>query len=95
MVFYSKGVIYPLVPKVIASYDDVVMTKGSAQTPLGELVNRLIDEEYRPEGERLKVLLLSASDSPDTLVLDNPIPNDKRSKTGKPTAFTMGLEMAV
>jgi len=71
--FYSKGVIYPLVPKVIASYDDVVMTKGSAETPLAELVNQLIDEGYRPEGERFKILLLSAPDSPDTLVLDNPI----------------------
>jgi hypothetical protein len=36
------------------------------------------------------VILLSAPDSPDTLTLPKPVPNDKRSKTGKPTAFTMG-----
>jgi hypothetical protein len=34
--------------------------------------------------------MLSAPDSPETLKLAKPIPNDKRSKNGKPTAFTMG-----
>ena len=37
-----------------------------------------------------KVLMLSAPDSPETLRLDRPIPNDKLSKTGKTTAFTVG-----
>ncbi|WP_199169827.1 hypothetical protein [Rhodopirellula bahusiensis] len=35
-------------------------------------------------------MMLSAPNSPDTIKLDQPIPNDKRSKSGKPTAFTMG-----
>lgn len=88
--FYSKGIIYPLVPKIIATYDDVVMEKGTLDGNLGELVNRLITEGFRPEGERFKVLMLSSPDSQDTLELEKPIPNDKRSKSGKPTAFTMG-----
>jgi len=36
------------------------------------------------------VLMLSATDSPETLRLDRPVLNDKLSQTGKTTAFTMG-----
>ena len=54
------------------------------------VVNRLLKEEARPVSGLFKVLLLSAPDSQDTLILANPISNDKRSKSGKPTAFTMG-----
>ena len=52
--FYSKGVVYPLIPKITASYDDVVMEKGVHTGQLGDLVDRLIDEELRPAGERFK-----------------------------------------
>lgn len=88
--FYSKGVIYPLVPKIIDVFDEVEMRCGVHEGPLGELVKRLVESEKRPEGGLFKVLLLSGPESPDTLHLAGPIPNDKRSKTGKPTAFTMG-----
>jgi hypothetical protein len=88
--FYSKGVIYPLVPKIIATFDEVEMQRDTHEGDLGTLVNRILDEELRPEGKQFKVLLLSSPDSPDTIKLAQPIPNDKRSKTGKPTAFTMG-----
>ncbi len=88
--FYSKGAIYPLVPQILASEDEVEMRKGLYKGELGKLVNRLVDEGRRPEGGHFKVLLLSAPDSENTLKLTGPIPNDKRSKTGKPTAFTMG-----
>lgn len=88
--FYSKGVIYPLVPKILATFDEVEMRKNAHAGELGVLVNKLLKEEARPIGGLFKVLLLSAPDSPDTLTLVNPISNDKRSKSGKPTAFTMG-----
>lgn len=88
--FYSKGVIYPLVPKIMATFDEVEMARNRYEGELGALVHRLLDGGYRPEGDFFKVLLLSAPDSPDTLKLEAPIRNDKRSKTGKPTAFTMG-----
>ena len=88
--FYSKGVIYPLVPMILESHDDVEMRRDAYEGALGQLVNTLIDEERREEGLRFKVMLLSAPDSTDTLKLEQPIPNDKKSKTGKPTAFTMG-----
>ena len=57
---------------------------------LGRVVNRLLDEKRREEGRRFKVVILSAFDSADTLKLKQPISNDKKSKTGKPIAFTMG-----
>lgn len=90
LAFYSKGRVHPLVPKILETHDDVVMTAGLASGSLGDLVKRLIKEQRRDEGERYKILLLSAPDSPETLHLPGPIPNDMKSKSGKPTAFTMG-----
>ncbi|MEX2215886.1 MAG: hypothetical protein WD768_17375 [Phycisphaeraceae bacterium] len=90
MGFYSAGVIYACVPKIRESYDEVEMRIDAHKGDLGKLVNRLVKEGRRPEGVMNKVMLLSSPDSSDTLKLTRPIPNDKRSKTGKPTAFTMG-----
>lgn len=87
--FYSKGQVYPLVPKILSSYQDIEMKNGVYEGELGKLVARILDEKRRTEGESFKVLLLSSPDSPDTLKLSAPILNDAKSKTGKPTAFTM------
>ena len=54
------------------------------------LVHRLLMEGRRAEQGLFKILMLSAPDSPDTLRLGRPIPNDKLSQSGKTTAFTMG-----
>ncbi len=88
--FYSKGQIYPLVPRILQIHDDVEMLSGLHAGALGELVERLIKEQRREEGGSYKIVMLSAPDSPDTLRLPGPIVNDLRSKSGKPTAFTMG-----
>jgi hypothetical protein len=90
VVFYSKGKIHPLVPRILERHDDVVMLSGQYSGILGVLVERLIKEQRRDEGERYKVLMLSAPDSPDTLRLTGPVSNDLTSKAGKPTAFTQG-----
>lgn len=45
---------------------------------------------YDPKNELYKVFLLSSPDDPKTMELKGPIPNDLESKTGQPTAFTMG-----
>ena len=87
--FYSRGNIHPLVPKIVATHDDVEMKRGKYDGELGKLVDKLLDDELRPEGGVFKVLLLSAPDSPETLKLPQPIPNDKLDKSGKTTAFTM------
>lgn len=88
--FYSKGQVYPLVPRILESHEAVEMKKDLYDGVLGSLVARLVDEKRRTEGELLKVLILSAPNSPETLKLPLPIPNDIQSKTGKVTAFTMG-----
>jgi len=88
--FYSKGVVYPLVPKILSVHDNVVMQKDKYDGELGALVNRLLDERLRAVGNQFKVMLLSSPDAPDTLKLADPIPNDLKSKAGKGTAFTMG-----
>ena len=88
--FYTKGQIYPLVPKILEKHDDVLLVRGQHPGKLGQLVDRLIKEKRREEGGRNKVLLLSAPDSPDTLHLPGPIMNNSMSQTGKPIAFTMG-----
>ncbi len=90
MGFYSKGTIYPLVPKILAIHDEVQMRTGAHKGLLGKLVDHLVSTGKRIEGNSYKVMMLSAPDSPETLKLDKPIANDKRSKSGKPTAFTMG-----
>ena len=77
-------------PLILEAHDDVEMIRGVHTGNLGVLVNRLLDEGRREEGQRYKVFLLSGPDSPDTMKLPKPIPNDKKSKTGKGTAFTMG-----
>lgn len=88
--FYSKGVIYPLVPKILEVHDDVEMVQGKHTDKLGKLVDHLVTSSLRLTDQRYKVILLSPPDSSSTLKLDAEIPNDKRSKSGKPTAFTMG-----
>jgi hypothetical protein len=90
MGFYSKGFIYPLIPKIVEVQDDVVMEKNLHKGRLGELVNFLLERSLRLVNQRYKVFLLSAPDSSDTIKLAEAIPNDKRDKSGKSTAFTMG-----
>lgn len=92
--FYSKGQIYPLVPKIVEVHNEVVFESGRYSGQLGKLVERLIREGRREEGELYKVLLLSAPDSPDTLRLPAPILNNSVAKSGKPIAYTMGQRYA-
>ena len=41
---YSKGVIYPLVPKIVATFDEVEMKENAYDGELGILVNKLVKE---------------------------------------------------
>lgn len=66
------------------------MTFEKHRGTLGQLVDTLVTKGMRPKGGLFKVLLLSPPDAIDTIQLGNPILNDKRSKSGAITAFTMG-----
>ena len=87
--FYSKGNIYSLVPQILEKHDDVTFERSLHEGALGELVNRILDSDDSRTGQRHMVFFLSAPGSSETLDLGKNIPNDKKSKTGKNTAFTM------
>ena len=91
--FYSRGQVYPLVPSILDMQDEVVLERGRYKGPLGKVIDNLIDTIPRSRkevGHSYKVFLLSSPDDPKTIQLEGPILNDLQSKTGQPTAFTMG-----
>ena len=88
LAFYTHGQIYPLVPKILESYEHVEFVPGKHKGKMGALIDRLLEETTRKEGTAYKVVFLSLPDSPDTLRLERPIRNDLVSQSGKPTAFT-------
>ena len=87
--FYSLGNIYPLVPQILEKHDDVMFERSAHEGALGQAINQILDADDSRTGQRHMVFLLSAPDSNQTLNLGEPIPNDKKSKAGKATAFTM------
>jgi len=88
--FYSNGVIYELVPRILERHDRVEMRTGLHKGALGAVVDQVLANDQRKQGKVSKVFILSAPNSSETIDLRSTIPNDKKSKTGKPTAFTMG-----
>lgn len=77
-------------PKILERHDELLMVSGKYSGLLGKLVDHIVTKSLRLEDQPYKVVLLSEADSPETLNLASPIPNNQRSKSGKPTAFTMG-----
>lgn len=88
LAFYAHGHIHPLVPLILESHEHVEFVPGKHKGRLGELVCTLLKARLRKEGTAYKVVFLSPPDSPDTIKLNSAIPNDLKSKAGKPTAFT-------
>jgi hypothetical protein len=91
--FYSEGQVYPLVPQIISCMDEIVLERDRHKGPLGVAVNRLIDaipQSKKELGATYKFFLLTAPDAEATTRLPAPILNDLKSKSGQPTAFTMG-----
>lgn len=90
MGFYSKGVLYPLIPMILESHDEIQMVRKSYSGKLGKLIDFLLDNKLREEGKLYKVFFLSPPNAPETITLPNPIPNDIVAKSGRPFAFTVG-----
>jgi hypothetical protein len=88
LAFYSFGQIYPLVPKIIESHDHVDFLPETHKGKMKALIESATKDGARKEGTAYKVMFLSPPDSPDTLKLEAPIPNDLTSKAGRVTAFT-------
>jgi hypothetical protein len=88
MAFYSFGQIYPLVPKILESFEHIEFLPEKHKGTLGALIETLLQETTRKEGTAYKVIFLSPPESPDTLKLDGPTQNDLTSASGRTTAFT-------
>ncbi len=87
--FYTSGQIYPLVPQIGDTEDDVEFVSGRSDE-MGKLINKLLAETSRVEGQPYKVMFLSPPDSKDTINLGHPIENDLATESGRPIAFTQG-----
>lgn len=93
LAFYAKNQIFPIVPRIRESHDDVVFERGRYSGRLGELVAKVMNAKQNEPTRALggaiqKVLLLSAPDAPETVKLQHAIMNDMVSRNGQRTAFT-------
>lgn len=100
MGFYAQGQIQPKVPKILASIESIQLDEEAIErtTELPEQERQRLksavallrsghDERI---SESVKVLFLSAQDSPETLTLPQPIVNDLRTESGRTVAFVQG-----
>lgn len=93
--FYASGKIWPLVPRIVDVHEHVEFAARRYRHRLGELVDRLLADHVRTDGEAYKVMLLSPPESDETIKLDAPVINDLTSESGRPTAFTQGQRYVV
>jgi sugar/nucleoside kinase (ribokinase family) len=99
--FYLDGAIQPPIPAIVADYPGLLLALSTAdqleQTGRPEdqraaqLIRTLVSADESLADSTRRVLLLSAPDSdPATLVLDRPIQNTKKHRTGRSLAWTVG-----
>jgi hypothetical protein len=88
MAFYSHGQIHDRVPLILESHPNVEFTPGKHNGQLEDLICTLLKEGMRNKGTAYKVIFLSPSDAAETLRLEQPVRNDLKAASGKPTAFT-------
>jgi hypothetical protein len=94
--FYAEGAIQPLIPHIRKHYTAVLFTRDEASTrrangeaELASLIEYLLDNDTRTDGEAYDVLLLTRSDDPKTVRLEAPIVNDTVTESGKPWGWTL------
>jgi len=95
--FYAEGVIQPLVAQIRQHLLSVPFTRGEAkarraagETDVGDLIERLLDDGSRTEGEPYCILLLTGADDPGTVVLPHTVQNDTVTASGRNWAWTLG-----
>jgi hypothetical protein len=99
MAFYTKNKIDRHIPKILGQVEAI--SRGEIETRtnltdierrrLRELLRKLKTERSEEWGkEQLKIVFLSLTDSPDTLVLPYDVDNNLMSGSGRGTAFTQG-----
>ena len=95
--FYADGAIQPYVPRIKRHIPVVRFTSADAASQpaageqrVGDVIDRLLDEGARMDGESYCLLLLSGPDDPATVVLEHPIANDTVTANGRNWAWTLG-----
>jgi putative ATP-dependent endonuclease of OLD family len=99
--FYAKG-IQPHIPRIVADHPGLSFTEQTAQLLRGTgkandqraaaVIDRMVQMDPTLAGTGRRVLLLSAPDAPETLVLEEPVTNTKRI-SGRPVAWTLGPKL--
>lgn len=94
--FYAEGVIQPLIPLILGHRTAIPFTREEANarltdgdTQVAALINDILDDEDRTEGDAYDILLLTSSDDPRTIRLKGPIVNDTVTGSGKPWGWTL------
>lgn len=84
--FYCNQEIKQPIPKILEMHEHVKLALGANTGKLDALVRKLLNSghSFDPFGT---VYFLTPADSPETVNLGRPIPNDKKSKHGGTTAF--------
>lgn len=98
MGFYRQRRLEPHFPRIRYRVDHVEFSRANAErlrmsgAPLdrdvAELIEAMLDQGRRPEGEQFQVFLLTPPDASDTLVLDEPI---RHTDVGRGSAWTQGM----
>lgn len=89
MGFYSEGQIQASIPKIIGREESVEFRRGIHSGRVGDIVERMLDEGSREEGQFFKIVFLSSPESDETLQLSKPIINDLKVASGRTWAFTL------
>lgn len=98
MGFYTHGAIQPEVPRIRFREDDVLFTPAKVERRregeehdrrVAELIEVLLREGPRQQGEASQVFLLTPPDDPDTIPLEHKIVNDTVAASGRTWAWTM------
>ena len=76
--FYAEGAIQPLIPRkhytaVLFTRDDASVRRASGEAELASLIEYLLDERGRTDGEAYDVVLLTGPDDPGTVHLQAPV----------------------
>ena len=91
--FYADGRILLQIPRILERHHRVVLEADRYPGPLGVVVKALLARGRA--GEEQQVFVLSAPTAPGTLTFPAPIPNDLRSSSGRPLAFTQTAATSV
>ena len=76
LAFYSEGQIQPTVPKIVQVNPEVVIQRGLHDGPLGELIQRILEDGNEFRRAIAMVFLLSAPADAQTIKLDRPVKNN-------------------